>query len=483
MAGTIVREDGWIRTERRLTQLRCPHRYTRIRCPIQGDNDWNVLYGTRQTSDGTPITPPAFPSSSYFVLSLKAAKMTSTLRYLAGSEQACRGLRRSCSALRGTRGPWGKRPGRREHDPRAGSIKPLVVARAGSLVTVGEALYDCLASDGDLGRGVDEVTSWEPYPGGAPANVATAVARLGDDGTLTRVVFVTSLGRDGPGEEFLELLNARGVDSSCVQRSDLPTREVLVTRDLSGDREFAGFRNGSRSSGYADCEIEAGDSVVDGVVRGADVCVMGTLGLAYPITAKSMTAIAEEFSRGGSRGTLVIDVNWRPVFWEEYAPAEARRTIQAFLGEYAGGIVKITDEEVAWLFDGEISREDALKDPMRVMEKLPNAQIVLVSAGEYGSSYACRTSVSGGGGCHSGVVPVLQVDRIADTTGAGDAYLAGFLHFMLKNGGIERLRSDGELLRRGVEFATACGAATCMRPGAIGSQPTEAEALALLDGS
>ena len=358
--------------------------------------------------------------------------------------------------------------------------KPLVVARAGSLVTVGEALYDCLASDGDLGRGVDEVRSWEPYPGGAPANVATAVARLGDDGASTRVVFVTRLGRDGPGEEFLQLLKARGVDTSCVQRSELPTREVLVTRDLRGDREFAGFRNGSRSSGYADCEIEVGDSDVAGIVQGADACVMGTLGLAYPVTARSMKAIAEEFSRGRSGGTLVIDVNWRPVFWEEYAPAEARRTIQAFLGEHAGGIVKITDEEVAWLFDGEISREEALKDPTRVLEKLPSAQIVLVSAGEFGSSYACRSS---DGGCCSGVVPVLQVDRIADTTGAGDAYLGGFLHFMLKNGGIGGLRADGELLRRGVEFATACGAATCMRPGAIGSQPTEAEALALPDRS
>jgi fructokinase len=415
--------------------------------------------------------------------------MTSTLCSLAGPGQTVRGLGHHCSSLRGlggTRGAWGKRLGRRDYEP--GSIKPLVV-RAGSssppsssLVTVGEALYDCLASDGDLGRSVEEVTSWEPYPGGAPANVATAVARLGDDGKSTRVVFVTSLGRDGPGEEFLDLLNARGVDTSCVQRSDLPTREVLVTRDLTGDREFAGFRNGSRSSGYADCEIGAGPSVVEGVVRGADVCVMGTLGLAYPTTAKSMTAIAEEFS-GGSGGTLVIDVNWRPVFWDEYAPAEARRTIQSFLAKYAGGIVKITDEEVAWLFDGEISREDALKDPMRVMEKLPNAQIVLVSAGEFGSSYACRPVGSGEGGCYSGVVPVLQVDRIADTTGAGDAYLAGFLHFMLKNGGIERVRSDGELLRRGVEFATACGAATCMRPGAIGSQPTEAEALALLERS
>ena len=406
----------------------------------------------------------------------KFSKFPTMLQYQSRSTVIGHDLR--CCPLHVRVGARGASPfvGRVSVTRRGFAIKPLV-AHAG-VVTVGEALYDCLASDSDLGKGVNEVMSWEPYPGGAPANVATAVARLGDDGKSTRVVFVTKLGSDTPGEEFVTLLNARGVDTSCVQRSSLPTREVLVTRDLTGDREFAGFRNGSQSSGYADCEIEVGDDVIGGVLSDVDAVVMGTLGLAYPVTAKSMTAIADRVSSDTGGATLVIDVNWRPVFWEEYTPTEARRTIQAFLDKYAKGIVKITDEEVAWLFDGEISREEALKSPTSVLEKFPNAQIVLVSAGEFGSSYACRSSA--GKMEFSGVVPVLEVENIADTTGAGDAYLAGFLHFMLKHGGIGKLRADGALLQRGVEFATACGAATCMRPGAIGSQPTEAEALGLL---
>ena len=195
-----------------------------------------------------------------------------------------------------------------------------------------------------------------------------------------------------------------------------------------------------------------------------------------------MKAIAEEFSRGRSGGTLVIDVNWRPVFWEEYAPAEARRTIQAFLGEHAGGIVKITDEEVAWLFDGEIFAGGGAEGP--------DARV--------GEASECADRVGVGGGVWVELrVPVerrgVLFGRGAGAPGGQDCgyyrrrgrVLGRFsaLHVEERGDWGWGLRADGELLRRGVEFATACGAATCMRPGAIGSQPTEAEALALLDRS
>ncbi len=380
----------------------------------------------------------------------------------------------------------------RQHSSKSLSSKGLSTsALPPAVLTIGEALYDCLASDADLGvSDVDKVTSWTPYPGGAPANVATALARLGGaEGDAERsslphtVAFLTALGNDGPGDAFLELLTQRGVDTSYVQRNALPTREVLVTRDLSGDRTFAGFRNGGSktmsSGGYADCEIGF-DGRLDGLDGAVDVCVMGTLGLAYAVTGETMRRVADTL-RGAAGTTVVIDVNWRPVFWEEYEAEEARNVVGDFLRTYGSGVVKMTDEEVEWLFAGELGREEALRHPSRVLAKLPDVKVLLVSAGEFGSSYAARGVGVRGGEVLEGRVPVLEVDRIADTTGAGDAYLAGFLHFMLKHGGIDALRGDGGLLQRAVEFATACGAATCLRAGAIGSQPTEAEAAAMLE--
>jgi fructokinase len=84
-------------------------------------------------------------------------------------------------------------------------------------------------------------------------------------------------------------------------------------------------------------------------------------------------------------------------------------------------VLKVTDEEAEWLFG--IPAAAALAQPGGVLARCPWARGVLVSAGEKGSSYAFRGS-GGQGGEMSGVLPVMAVE-VVDTTGAGDAYLAG----------------------------------------------------------
>ena len=63
-------------------------------------------------------------------------------------------------------------------------------------------IADCLAEE----RGVpkEQVKTWIPYPGGAPANVAAALGRLG-----VKVNFVSAVGQDDLGEQMLDLLNSR----------------------------------------------------------------------------------------------------------------------------------------------------------------------------------------------------------------------------------------------------------------------------------
>ncbi|KAL4432540.1 hypothetical protein ABPG77_000477 [Micractinium sp. CCAP 211/92] len=329
------------------------------------------------------------------------------------------------------------------------------------LVSLGEALYDCLADQ--IGKPKDEVTSWTPFPGGAPANVATGVARLG-----AGALFVSAIGKDDLGDEFVALLKERSVDTSAVQRVDRPTRDILVVRSPDGDREFAGFGK-AKSHEYADCFLDPA-GLPEEKIKGADALVTGTLGLACGPTADAMRR-AVSLAREGSHCTVVIDVNWRPVFWDDEASAKA--TVLEYIQQ--AHILKVTDEEVEWLYG--IPAAEALAHPERVLEKGSGWRGVLVSAGEKGSAYAFRAP--GGKMDMSGVVPVMDV-KVADTTGAGDAYLAGFLFYMLMCGGLDSLVADHGKLRRGVEFATACGAFTCTKPGAIGAQPTAAEAEALL---
>jgi len=106
--------------------------------------------------------------------------------------------------------------------------------RTGSVIAIGEALIDRL---GPLGGDPSSDLPITDCFGGAPANVACALSRLG-----AKVSFIGSLGNDAFGEDFNNLLIQRGINTSGLQQDTLrPTRVVLVRRDSDGERCFEGF--------------------------------------------------------------------------------------------------------------------------------------------------------------------------------------------------------------------------------------------------
>jgi fructokinase len=284
------------------------------------------------------------------------------------------------------------------------------------------------------------------------------LAKLG-----TKVIFVGNLGQDEFGDDMSKLLQSRGIDLSSVARTDHPTRDVLVTRTEGGERTFAGFGK-AKANEYSDCFIDPECLPVE-ALQGADLLVTGTLGLAYPMTAAAMHR-SVELARSSGKCQVLVDVNWRPVFFDD--EAKAKETITPYVLE--ADMVKVTEDEAEWLFD--IPGSVALSMPERVLECLPKAKGVLVTAGGEGSAYAFKGP--DGKADLRGRVPVLKVD-VMDTTGAGDGFLGGFLHHTVKKGGLKALASNPEELRKAVEFGTACGAFVTQGPGAIEPQPTEAD--------
>jgi fructokinase len=315
------------------------------------------------------------------------------------------------------------------------------------VLCLGEVLFDCLADQ--LGLKLEEVQSWTPYPGGAPANVACALVKLG-----TPAGFIGAIGEDEPGKALVKLLQEVGVDTTGVQlHPTAPTRQVYVTRDLAGDRTFAGFGNYDTTE-FADTRLQA-KQLPDSLFQEADFLILGTLELAYPESEQAIHRALKLAERYDLK--IVLDVNWRPVFWKD--PNIARQKIQETFKQV--DFLKLSKEEAEWLFD--------TADPGAITYRLDSIEGVLVTDGENGCAYCL--------GGNEGKLPSFSIP-VVDTTGAGDSFLAGFIH-QLSQHSIQNL-NDVETVKRIVTYASAVGALTTIKPGAIASQPTAAEVEAFL---
>lgn len=315
------------------------------------------------------------------------------------------------------------------------------------VLCLGEVLLDNLSDQ--PGRPLEQVMSWTSYPGGAPANVACALVKLG-----TRAGFIGCVGQDQAGNALVNLLSTTGVDVSGVQQHPTaPTREVYVVRNEVGDRHFAGFGK-RRSDEFADTHLQAG-ALPGELFETAEFLVFGTLELAYPDSAAAIARALDLAEQHFVK--LFLDVNWRPVFWEN--EDTAKQIISQLVKQI--DFLKLSAEEADWLFD--------TRDPEVIAHRLEDLEGVVITDGDRGCTY----SVSG----HRGSLSAFEVE-VEDTTGAGDAFLAGFLHQLCVQG--MQALSDPAAIHQMVRYASATGALTTTRAGAIAAQPTAAEVEAFL---
>ncbi|KAF5835869.1 Ribokinase-like protein [Dunaliella salina] len=253
-----------------------------------------------------------------------------------------------------------------------------------------------------------------------------------------------------------------------IQRRDEPTRDVYVVQDEKGDREFAGF--GLPSDKYCDCYLDSSVMPVDDI-KSAAIMVTGTLALAQPKTRETIEKAVQLAHEGGCK--VLVDVNWRPVFWNDHA--EAKRIISDYLQKV--DLLKVSDADLEWLLDMDL--KTALLNPCKVAEAFPRAQGVLVTAGEEGAAYCFKSNAKGES---SGFIPCYNV-KVEETTGAGDAFTAGFIYKLLQAGGLDALAADATKLKEAVAFGSAAGALTCTRKGAIDGQPSLDEVMQLYDSA
>ncbi len=317
-----------------------------------------------------------------------------------------------------------------------------------TIVCFGEALIDFLAApEGGQGR------VFRQFAGGAPANAAVAIARLG--GTCE---FVGMLGRDMFGDFLLDSLRESGVGTHYVRRTDRAnTALAFVSLDARGERSFSFYRPPA-----ADLLFTHNDF---------DHACFRDLGI-FHVCSNSMTdaQIAETtlsgLQRARAAGALTsIDVNLRPALWPEGKPV-IKRLWQALA---LADMVKLAREELEFLEQGTTSADAVIERLLR------DARLVLVTDGGEPIRWHTRGA--------NGVLPTQSVTAI-DTTAAGDAFIGGLL-CGLQRDDIDTTRfdaflADTETLQHALRYAAACGAFAVTRHGSFASLPTHQEALALL---
>jgi fructokinase len=266
-------------------------------------------------------------------------------------------------------------------------------------------------------------------PGGAPANVAVAVERLGQ-----RAAFLGQVGNDPFGYFLGDVLIAEGVETKGLRYTDRArTPLAFVSLAADGERSFMFYRNPS-----ADMLMTPDDVAYD-VIEAGRIFHYGSITL-IDDPVRSATLAAVEHAR--KSGLMIsYDPNLRLALWpNEKAAKEGMR-----LGLEHAHIVKISEEELEFL-TGNGSAYTLWKDQM---------QAIIVTHGAKGA-----TLYTQGGKTHC---PGFSVQSV-DTTGAGDSFVAGFLVGVLEQGGLDNPMS---LLR----FANATGALTTQAKGAIPALP------------
>jgi len=313
------------------------------------------------------------------------------------------------------------------------------------VVCIGEALIDRIRNKSNHG--------FTDFLGGAPANVACALRKLNIDS-----IFIGSLGNDDFGKKFIAQFKALEVNLDFLQLgNDSSTRVVNVDRDQFGDRFFSGFEAKSHTY-FADEAlskylIENQLTNLEQLFLKTKYLVTGTILLASPMSAETIFFLLEMAKK--FKVKIIIDLNWREVFWDysnfssEISKTARVNLIKEFLNH--AHLLKLAKEEATLFFEQE--------NPLLISKQMSKGPDVIITDGKNPVTWYINGL--------QGTTVIPDSQNIVDTTGAGDAFLAGLISKLISFG----YPSNKLDIENCVNFASVCGLLTCLGEGAIEQQP------------
>ena len=315
-----------------------------------------------------------------------------------------------------------------------------------NVVALGELLID-FTDNGVSSQGNPVM---EANPGGAPCNVLAMLTKLGHS-----TAFIGKVGDDIFGKQLSDALMEVGVGTEgLVLDKKIHTTLAFVHTFPDGDRDFSFYRNPG-----ADMMLNE-DEIDEELIKNAGIFHFGSLSMtSEPV--KSATVKALKVAKDS--GVIIsFDPNLREPLWESLDAA--KKEIE--YGMSMCDILKISDNEITW-FTG---IEDFDEGVQKIWEEYPDIKMILVSMGRDGSNcYQKNGKVT--------VMPFIQENTI-ETTGAGDTFCAGVLHYVLEHG----LREyDENEKKEMLTFANAAASIITTRKGALRVMPSKEEIEALIE--
>lgn len=281
----------------------------------------------------------------------------------------------------------------------------------------------------------DSESSYLKCPGGAPANVAVAIARLGGD-----AAFIGRVGQDPLGRFMQQTLKQEQVDTQMMILDEAQrTSTVIVDLDDSGERSFTFMVKPS-----ADQFLESSDLPTFTQGQWLHVC---SIALANePSRSSTLEAMRQIKSAGGY---VSFDPNLREEVWAN--PEELKPVVRQAIA--LADVVKFSDDELLFL-----TGSDTLEQGVEALKPFKNT-LVLITQGAKGALVLFEKTQQ---------LIASQAVSPVDTTGAGDAFVGGLLAKLSQYNDWQQL----EVIKSAVKWANGCGALATTQKGAMTALPS-----------
>lgn len=261
------------------------------------------------------------------------------------------------------------------------------------ILCIGEVLIDFIGHQPNVR--INETRDYHRYLGGSPANVAMNASRLGLNSTM-----VATVGNDGFGEYVFNRFTEIGVDSSYVKKRALSTSVVFVSRS-EGTPDFIPYRD-------ADYHISE-DQIPSDLLANTAIFHTSCFALSKKPAQETILKKAQEAFNLGCQ--LSIDLNYASRLWD--SKEEAMEVIKTYCA--LNPLLKISEDDMLRFFGKEMPHED-------IFSFFHNLGIdtVCLTCGSKGVKHSRK-------GEKTIQLPAIKIEKVLDTTGAGDAFWSGFL--------------------------------------------------------